>query len=116
MPLRSIIAPTLLLVAVTAGLVACASTGDPGTAGRFQIYGNWCGPGHPKAGTNPPPINQVDEHCRSHDQCYANNGYLNRLCDNQLISRLESVQTTDPAEEAARLAIIEYFVNSPKVD
>jgi hypothetical protein len=107
----------LIFSIVTLGLSACATPGtDSSSAGEFQVYGNWCGPGHPKPGTKPTPINQVDNACRAHDQCYAFHGYLNRQCDEQLMSALQSIQTSDPLEDAARQGIIVYFENSPKLD
>jgi hypothetical protein len=113
--IRMKLAATLSIAAL--GLGACATPGtDSGSAGDFQVYGNWCGPGHPKPGTKPTPINQVDSACRAHDQCYGFHGYLNRGCDDQLMSTLRSIQTSDPLEDAARRAIIVYFENSPKVD
>ena len=105
-----------LLTAAALVFGACAATTTTDARGDFSLYGNWCGPGHPKEGATPTPINETDAACRSHDRCYANNGYLNRLCDNQLIVRLRSVRTTDPVEEAARQSIIAYFEKSPKVD
>ena len=53
--------------------------------------------------------------CRTHDKCYENYGYLNSMCDKELIQALNQIQTDDPAEDLARQAIILYFENSPKI-
>ena len=98
------------------GLSACAMTGDADSAGDLPIYGNWCGPGHPRPGETPTPINDVDRTCQAHDRCYAEHGYLDRGCDEQLIEKLQSLEPQDPIEDAAREAIIVYFENSPKID
>jgi hypothetical protein len=98
------------------GLSACATTGNPETAGDFRVYENWCGPGHPRPGETPTPINDVDRACQTHDQCYADHGYLDRGCDDQLVARLQSIEPQDPIEDAARQTIIVYFENSPKID
>lgn len=106
----------LALGSLAIGSTSCASKGDPGEGSVFQLYGNWCGPGSPPAGTNPAPIDDVDRACHEHDRCYAYEGYLARSCDEQLIQRLQAVRTITPGAEAARIAIITYFQNSPKID
>ena len=102
-------------VAAIALIMGCATMTDPDSQGAFPVYGNWCGPGHPKEGTTPDPINSTDAACRTHAVCYARHGYLNSLCDKNLISALNGIQTTDPVEEIARQGIIAYFENSPKL-
>lgn len=42
------------------------------TGPRLMVYGNWCGPGHPKGQHPGPPIDQIDQVCHDHDKNYAN--------------------------------------------
>lgn len=35
----------------------------------MPIYGNWCGPGHPRNGDMPPPVDEFDAACMRHDFC-----------------------------------------------
>ena len=67
----------------------CSSkTVSPETRGEFPLYGNWCGPAHPIDGTNPIPIDPVDDACRKHDICYQEKGYFSCACDERLMKRL----------------------------
>jgi len=104
--------PSLLCVLAMA---SCAVSSDPDTQGEFPVYGNWCGPGHPKEGTNPAPINQTDEACRIHDVCYQRHGYFNTVCDKNLIQALGAIQTDDPLEDVARQGIMSYFQNASEL-
>lgn len=51
----------------------------------ISIYGNWCGPEHPKdltsLNTPPPPVDQLDRLCMQHDYCYLKRGNFNCDCD-----------------------------------
>ena len=75
----------VVAIAVTFLLVAGCAPFPKGDceAGSLAVYGNWCGPKHPKTGACP-PVNWVDEACRKHDECYAEKGYFNCDCDLQL--------------------------------
>lgn len=74
-------------------LLGCASSPhDRTTVGTFPVYGNWCGPDHPRSGTNPPPIDAVDAACRKHDFCYAQKNYFACDCDNQLLADLATIK------------------------
>jgi hypothetical protein len=94
---------------------SCAVFSNKETAGQFPIYGNWCGPNHPKAGTNPAAIDKTDLACNHHDYCYAAMGYLNKNCDDQLIAELKSFTPDGDIEAIARKTIISYFRKSPKL-
>ena len=37
---------------------------------KIPIYGNWCGPGHPRNGNDPYPIDEIDHACQVHDSNY----------------------------------------------
>jgi hypothetical protein len=53
------------------------------------IWGNWCGPGYPKPGENPKPVDALDVACKAHDLCYAKSGYSACACDQQLVKTVE---------------------------
>jgi hypothetical protein len=105
----------LLSIILLSFLSACAVFSNKDSVGQFPIYGNWCGPAHPKKGTNPKPIDKTDQACKNHDICYEKNGYLNKKCDKQLIADLKSFRPDDKIEQFARKAILSYFKKSPKL-
>ena len=96
-------------------LSSCTIFSNKDTAGKFPIYGNWCGPDHPKARTNPEPIDRTDLACQHHDKCYEKNGYLNATCDDNLITELKSFIPDNEIEAVVRKTIISYFWRSPKL-
>lgn len=51
----------------------------------IPVYGNWCGPGHSGPGA---PIDLLDSRCKTHDLCYARNGYHNKNCDRVLVAQI----------------------------
>ncbi|MEA2337943.1 MAG: hypothetical protein QOE82_1950 [Thermoanaerobaculia bacterium] len=53
------------------------------------IWGNWCGPGYPKPGQNPKPVDVLDEACKAHDLCYEKSGYSACACDQQLVKTVD---------------------------
>lgn len=91
---------------------------NPDTAGDYAVYGNWCGPNHPKT-MDPPPeaLDLVDQACRRHDYCYAERGYFNCDCDMDLVDELKAnldngSYSPGPEERYAR-SIYRYFSESP---
>jgi hypothetical protein len=67
-------------------LVADASV--PPVAASFPsipVYGNWCGPGFSGPGS---PIDEVDQACCRHDECFGENGFDDCKCNRDLIARL----------------------------
>lgn len=82
----------------------------------IPVYGNWCGPGHPKRG-NPPPIDAVDASCRRHDRCYSKRGYSNCRCDRNLIGGMPAAIRRTPSlkGKAAGAAIAAFFTVWPCV-
>lgn len=56
----------------------------------LTLYGNWCGPGHPPAGTFPPPVDEFDAACMRHDLCTT--GPLgNNQCDRRFVYELQGL-------------------------
>jgi hypothetical protein len=54
-------------------LLALVLAGAGAPAAAFPclpIYGNWCGPAHPRYGS-PPPVDAFDAACMRHDLCTA---------------------------------------------
>jgi hypothetical protein len=109
--MKNIFKLSLVLFAIS----SCAIFSNKDTAGEFPVYGNWCGPSHPKEGTNPDPIDRTDFACQHHDKCYSEYGYLNAHCDENLITELKSFIPNNEIEALARKGIIAYFKKSPKL-
>jgi len=82
--------------------------------GSMPIYGNWCGPGYPKKGENPPTIDELDCACMIHDKCYEKRGYYNCQCDVELVRDIQLIDYDSYSAEAkhARYLIISCFENS----
>lgn len=59
---------------------------------RLPVYGSWCGPNHPKAGTSPPPFDKLDALCMAHDKCYERSGYSDCTCDMNLVTTLQAAR------------------------
>lgn len=59
-----------------------------GGGGSMPIHGNWCGPGYPKPGENPEPIDSADAACMRHDHCYEEKGYFDCSCDQRLVEEI----------------------------
>ncbi len=74
----------VLLIYLPLILTMCAASTeiDEKSTGSLAIYGNWCGPNHPKdVNDAPEPIDVLDATCKRHDLCYEKDGYLNCQCD-----------------------------------
>jgi hypothetical protein len=56
----------------------------------MPIYGNWCGPDYPPAGTTPPPVDAFDAACMRHDLCTAGPG-PDKACDMALVGELRNL-------------------------
>jgi hypothetical protein len=85
----------LCLASVCAAfLCSCTHTDasiDKGARGAFPAHGNWCGPSHPKAGTDPVVVDDIDQACKSHDECYGKYGYFTEGCDHTLLRELDTI-------------------------
>ncbi|RUP50047.1 hypothetical protein BC936DRAFT_140556 [Jimgerdemannia flammicorona] len=68
------------------------------------FYGNWCGPGRPASGQNPPAKDDFDAACRTHDKCYGQYGYFNCKCDSELTINLSRVIASGRLSAARHLA------------
>lgn len=108
----------LLIVLLLGGCAAKHPRINEDSAGIFSIYGNWCGPDHPKV-MEPPPeaIDRVDASCMRHDYCYVERGYLDCQCDEVLMREIEQDQAegnygSDVERRYAR-SIHTYFKGSP---
>lgn len=63
----------------------------PGQAQAFKclpIYGNWCGPGHPRAAALP-PVDAFDAACMRHDLCA--DSAPGALCDRVFVGELHQL-------------------------
>lgn len=90
-------------------LFGCANTPrDRTVTGTLPVYGNWCGPGHPRNGGNPLPIDAVDGACRKHDNCYAQKKYFACECDNDLLLDLAKIKN-DKWKGRKQVSGDEYF-------
>ena len=76
-----------LIFILIINITGCASV--PKHVGGLPVYGNWCGPGHPKNSSQDlPAIDELDKACKQHDLCYSEKGYLNCDCDMVFRDRL----------------------------
>ena len=91
-----------------------AKSVDQSKQGFIPVYGNWCGPDHPKYDKSnaPPAIDKLDAACRRHDKCYEEKGYLNCDCDFQLISDINNLRGGGYSKIQAQ-SISRYFVIAP---
>jgi hypothetical protein len=71
-----------------AGLLLAASNAQAFKC--MPIYGNWCGPDYPPAGTSPPPVDPFDAACMHHDLCTAGPG-PDTACDIALVRELRGL-------------------------
>lgn len=74
------------------GLLAwLASSTVPAEAGSpsLHMYGNWCGPGNSL--NSAPPTDPLDNACRQHDLCYAQNGFGSCGCDVNFMRQIRSL-------------------------
>lgn len=68
-----------------AATLEAADSAGMNKSGLNVFHGNWCGPGHSGPGE---PIDLLDSRCKTHDLCYAKNGYFNKWCDRVLVAQL----------------------------
>lgn len=78
---------------IAAPIAAVATTAERlGTVANSQsiapICGNWCGTHRYIKGDNPNAVDEVDEACKRHDQCYQQFGRFHCHCDQQLLHEL----------------------------
>lgn len=88
-----------IILTVCLAFIGCSSALDKSSRGLFPIYGNWCGPTHPKPGFRPPAINKLDALCKEHDDCYARNAYNYCACDNRLKEKIANEIFADTEEK-----------------
>ncbi len=85
-------------------LTSCATQPIPSNMSvtSFGVYGNWCGPDHPKdMSTAGLPIDGLDASCMRHDMCYAEKGKYACECDKILSEELKTnlLANNYPAEQ-----------------
>jgi hypothetical protein len=73
---------------LTAGLLLIASNAQAFKC--IPVYGNWCGPNYPPAGTSPLPVDPFDAACMHHDRCMAGPG-PDTACDIALAQELRGL-------------------------
>lgn len=102
------------IVGAPVGLISQAYSISPGgkTPDAFPFHGQWCGPGHPRKGENPKPIDVLDAACRDHDKCYEKFGYYSCHCDVELIRTIQESRSLPPDIAQKAGLITEYFRNS----
>lgn len=105
-----------LFTALVFLIIGCATHStryNKDMAGSLAVYGNWCGPGHPKyqGREGPEPIDAIDAACKRHDICYVEQRYLNCACDSELVRELKQLRYTDQSSPAAD-GILAYFTAS----
>lgn len=75
----------------------------------LPLYGNYCGPGY-GGEDNGTPIDALDAACKTHDLCYAENGYFNCTCDQDLIDEINSkIQYMSGAQLSMAKKVLVYF-------
>lgn len=78
----------------------------------LPVWGNWCGPGYGGGSA----VDLLDRACRTHDKCYASNGYFNCSCDRSLISAIKrDYNRMHTTEKIASTAVKAYFSAQIKV-
>jgi hypothetical protein len=70
----------------------------------IPVYGNWCGPDHPRSfAFASAPVDPVDAACMRHDYCVAAQGEFDCGCDIALLSELRNMPWPNPfLRETAR--------------
>ncbi len=106
---------TYLFVCVIITLSSCTSNSlhrEP----SFALYGNWCGPEHPKIMSNALlPIDQLDASCMRHDLCYADKGNYACECDKIISEELKVyllAESHSPDQKYYARSFYQYFKNS----
>lgn len=74
------------------------------------LYGRWCGPGCSGPGA---PIDELDQCCKSHDECYGRRGYFNCGCDRDVVNCVAPLRSRPGAMGTWATRVHRYFSNSP---
>lgn len=75
------------------------------------VYGNWCGRGHKHdmRGADLPPLDELDNLCMLHDQCYAKNKDQDN-CDKWFMGEVKKLIDTKTDMGRSALAVYISFV------
>lgn len=83
-----LIAFTVMLTTTSTIAQADSATDDESNDG-YAIYGNWCGPKHPRnTATAAEPVDSLDSACKTHDICYEQKGDMDCGCDAALVKEI----------------------------
>lgn len=98
---------------------------DVDKEGGIPIHGNFCGPNVPTVAEQNTDkqietlksisaIDEIDSACKEHDICYAEKGYFNASCDDELIDAISETKGKHEDERCDKLAsyIVAYFITS----
>ncbi|PCI40521.1 MAG: hypothetical protein COB46_06720 [Rhodospirillaceae bacterium] len=84
-----------------------AQAGSP----SLRLYGNWCGPGN--AMNSAAPIDPLDNACRQHDVCYAQNGFGKCGCDIGFMRQLRALPYPTPQIQSHARAMYDALAVTP---
>jgi hypothetical protein len=92
-------------------------THQPLITNSLGVYGNWCGPNHPKnIETADGPIDMLDASCKRHDLCYVEKGQYSCECDKIFNDELSTNLMNDVyqgKQQTYALMFYRYFKGSP---
>lgn len=107
-PFAEIIGGTVTWATSIPGLVLAAI----GTS--MPVHGNWCGANHPKRGTAPPPLDDLDTACMRHDLCYEQRGMGTCECDQRLVEEvLRGRDIRTGTFSAAEVEVLGWAIHAP---
>lgn len=81
-----------------------------GTPAIPCVYGRWCGPGCSGPGA---PVDDVDQCCQEHDQCYSRRGYFDCRCNRELMACIAPKISLRTPKGRAALAVWTTFSRMP---
>lgn len=85
------------------------------TAG-VPVWGNWCGPGYSNGDGDQSVEDRLDAACKAHDLCYADNGYFDCDCDQELIDTIDRIMYLLSGAELNMAKVIKaYFIQQMTV-
>ena len=99
----------ILAIAIVVGAAFWVLPTDAEAGGlKIPVHGNWCGPGHSGGDT----VDALDEACKRHDECYERSGYVDCMCDAQLIKDISELSPEKETMDEIAL-ILRWFIDSP---
>ncbi len=106
-------APAILLL-----LLPLAVSLGPAQAVSLPMYGNWCGPDHPRDAyaAQLPPVDSLDAACMEHDICAATSGSGDCGCDIRFMNRLRGMTYAHPEQRTIARAMYDALAMIPCAD